>query len=303
MNTISESRNGGSPEPAAFTLIELLAVIGVVLCLAALLTPALAGTRHGSKAFQCMANQRQLMRAMLLYAQDNSDFFPPNPDDGNTVPGHDWCAGQAGIGGAHEFDSDILADPRRSLLAPYLRGHVQVFHCPSDTRVGRYDGADPAKQGLIVPAARTISMSGAVGTVCRTFSFSSAGHSGPPTYPVNGPWLDGNHANMHNRPWRTYGKTSGIIDPSPARLFVLLDENVLGLNDASFAVSMAMPKWVDFPGIAHNFGAVFAFADGHAELHKWTDPRTRINSLAGQVFAPGSPDWLWLSQRTSARAQ
>lgn len=296
-------RRIAAPEAAAFTLLELLAVIGVVLCLAALLAPALASTSHGSKAFQCMNNMRRLMRATLIYAQDNSDFFPPNPDDGNTVPGHDWCAGGAGIGMAHEFDSDILADPHRSLLAPYLGGDVQVFHCPADNRVGRYDGADLAKQGLIVPAARTISISGAVGTVCRTFAFSGGGHSGPPIYPVNGPWLDGMHANMHNHPWRTYGKTSAVLDPGPASLFVLLEEYVLGLNDSCFAFSMASPKWVDFPGIVHDFGCNFAFADGHAELHKWRDPRTRIRALVGQVPVPGSPDWLWLSQRTSARAQ
>ncbi len=36
--------------------------------------------------------------AMTMYTHDNHDLFPPNPDDGNTVPGHEWVAGQAGGG-------------------------------------------------------------------------------------------------------------------------------------------------------------------------------------------------------------
>ncbi len=300
----ASGRRIAAPRPTAFTLIELLAVIGVVLCLAALIAPAFASTSQGSKAFQCMNNLRRLMRATLTYAQNNSDFFPPNPDDGNTVPGHEWCPGEAGIGAAQEFDSDILADPHRSLLAPYLGGDVKLFHCPADNRVGRYDGADPAKQGLIVPAARTISMNSAVGTVCRAFWGSSAGHSGPPIYPVNGPWLAGSHGlNWHNHPWRTYGKTSAVTAPAPASLFVLTEENVLGINDACFGFSMSSAEWVDFPGISHDFGCNFAFADGHAELHKWRDPRTRVETSAWIIPAPGSPDWLWLSKRTSAPGQ
>ena len=38
------------------------------------------------------------MIAMTLYINENNDYFPPNPDDGNKVPGHNWVGGDAGKG-------------------------------------------------------------------------------------------------------------------------------------------------------------------------------------------------------------
>ena len=52
-----------------FTLIELFVVIATVAVLAALLLPALAGTRPNTQSFQCLENQRQLILAWQMYAQ------------------------------------------------------------------------------------------------------------------------------------------------------------------------------------------------------------------------------------------
>ncbi len=102
-------------------------------------------------------------------------------------------------------------------------------------------------------------LSGAVGTKGEgTNRFGYA--------PVDGAWLDGNHANAHNRPWRTYGRLSHMVEPTPAGLFILLDENFLSLNDGNFSNSMAAgakARWVDYVGTQHEFGAGLAFADGH----------------------------------------
>src|SRR5690348_9169810 len=164
---------------SAFTLVELLSILAMLAMLSLVVAPSLAGTRNGSKAVRCRNNLRQLMNALLLYTSDNHELFPPNPDDGTTTPGYTWCAGQAGIGGADEFDPDILRDPKRTLVAPYLNGNVSVFHCTADPRVGRYDGAtwypDSALNGTTVPAARNISMSQAVGTVDPAYAIG-AGH-------------------------------------------------------------------------------------------------------------------------------
>src|SRR5690349_13661958 len=94
----------------AFSRADLLAIIAIMALLALVLTPALARNRVGDKGFQCLNNLRQLMSAMLMYTQDYRDLFPPNPDDGNTTPYHNWCSGQAGQGGAQEFNSDLLKD-------------------------------------------------------------------------------------------------------------------------------------------------------------------------------------------------
>jgi len=92
----------------------------------------------------CLNGGKQLMIAMTLYGSDNHDFFPPNPDDGNVVPGHNWCGGDASVGGPDEFDSDILKNSERSMLAPYLSGNTSVFHCPGDKRTGEYEGTNSA---------------------------------------------------------------------------------------------------------------------------------------------------------------
>ncbi|MBI4324868.1 MAG: hypothetical protein HY674_06350 [Chloroflexi bacterium] len=265
------------------------------ILLVAMLIPARAATGSKSKSLLCRSNLRQIMSAMMMYTQDNDNFFPPNPGDGNATPGHNWCAGVARRGRAEEFNPDILRDPTRCLLTTYLKTNVSVYRCTADTRLGLYTGADPAKQSTLVPVARSISMNQAVGT-----------DPYPPSYgklPVHGPWLDNAHGHTRYGPWRTYGKTSQVVAPIPAKLWVIIEEDSYSINDASFGLGMSAAVWIDWPSTLHDMGGVAAFADGHVELHKWTDARTRVVSdMVAQKQVPGNKDWLWLSERTSARA-
>jgi prepilin-type N-terminal cleavage/methylation domain len=63
---------------AAFTLIELLVVIAIIALLIGILLPALGKARDSARELKCQVNQRSLGQAMLLYAGDFRDKFPPN---------------------------------------------------------------------------------------------------------------------------------------------------------------------------------------------------------------------------------
>src|SRR5689334_1306707 len=60
-----------------FTLIELLVVIAIIAILAAILFPVFAQAREKARQSACLSNMRQISSAMLMYAQDYDELFPP----------------------------------------------------------------------------------------------------------------------------------------------------------------------------------------------------------------------------------
>ena len=291
----------------AFTLIELLVVIAIIAILAALLLPALSHAKQRAQGIICLNGGKQIMLAMVMYGGENNDFFPPNPDDANKVPGYNWCSGDAAIGGPDEFNPDILKDPKLSLLTSYLAGNTSLFHCPGDHRQGTYQGSDPALIGQTVPAARTFSMNQAVGTLDPGFDAIPGGgpnginaHSGAPTLSVNGSWLNNQENHRRNSPWFTYGKFTSMNQPGPSMTWVLLDEDPVHINDAAFAFGMEAAVWFDVPGTYHNSGSGFSYADGHAEAHRWLMGGRKQGYGTPVANASDYQDWLWMRARTSA---
>ena len=305
---IERNPSGGAPAQRGFTLIELLVVIAIIAILAAMLLPALSKAKAKAQQTQCLNDAKQLALAFNAYTLDFNDLYPPNPDDGTTTPGYIWCAGQAGNGGADEYDPDLLKDPNRTLVAPYIANNVQIFRCPADTRKPqKYDGQglypNSPLVGQIVPVARSVSMNQAVGTIDPGFAGGS-GHSGVPKQPTNGPWLTGTHGvnNANTGPFATFGKSSSFRGTSPAQVFMMADENQDSINDAGLATcaDFNVPKYIDYPSSAHNNGCAFSFCDGHAEMHKWKGGG--ILKLGGQPTTPTDKgDFQWLAQNSSAK--
>jgi prepilin-type processing-associated H-X9-DG protein/prepilin-type N-terminal cleavage/methylation domain-containing protein len=60
----------------AFTLVEILVVIGIITILIAILLPALAKARAASQSIVCMSNLRQLGLATEMYVNQNKGLMP-----------------------------------------------------------------------------------------------------------------------------------------------------------------------------------------------------------------------------------
>ncbi len=61
-----------------FTLVEILVVISIISLLMGILGPALIKVRMQAQHIRGAADQRQVVKALLLYAVDNEDRFPPS---------------------------------------------------------------------------------------------------------------------------------------------------------------------------------------------------------------------------------
>jgi prepilin-type N-terminal cleavage/methylation domain-containing protein/prepilin-type processing-associated H-X9-DG protein len=255
----------------AFTLIELLVVIAIIAILAALLLPTLAKSKEQAQGVKCLSNLKQLTMAWVMYGGDNKDYLAVNGDENfepsilNLKENPQWCPGR----------EDELAESTNlfimaGLIYPYVK-NTAVYICPADNT----DILNNYVQ-TTTPKTRSVSMNGWISPA-------------PPSVQDLGP----------STGCVIYHKAGDLGNPGSSRIWLLMDENPWSINDAFMVCNPQDTTWVDHPASYHNRANGISFCDGHAEIHKWTDPAVYNYSLAdaksGQDPAPVNPSNLhWL---------
>jgi prepilin-type processing-associated H-X9-DG protein len=224
-------------------------VIAIIAILAALLLPALNRAKLKGQGIHCMNNLRQLGLGWQMYAHDNSDILlGPLPD----APSHPcWVDGVFD----QVPDGVVNATLLNSVAWPNIQS-IPSFHCCADlSRL--FSG------GQLLP---------------RVISYSMNCFFGPPSG-----WADTSGQGKY----QSMLKMGDIVGRSPSDIYTILDEHQNSINDCHFdpftdLLSYGNQPWLDMPSGRHGSAAGLAFADSHAEIHKWQTP--------GMTATLSSPD-------------
>jgi prepilin-type N-terminal cleavage/methylation domain-containing protein len=238
---------------SGFTLIELLVVIAIIALLTAILLPALNVAKQQAGSAVCLMNEKQLVLAWLMYAENN-DYKLCGPMTRETgAPQFDWVGPPRDLAtGAEKPINFTAAEEIRGIesgtLFPYYK-KAKLTNCPTDKRSARL----PAWPGC-----------GGTGGY-RTYSLPY--HLGAPV------------AELTTR----YGPAAGADRlvrltelKNASSTYVLVEENDnRDYNMDAWAFDPYQFILIDTIAVFHNNVTMFGYGDGHSAKKTWADPRTQ----------------------------
>src|SRR5437870_8703452 len=132
----------------AFTLVELLVVIGIIAVLVGILLPALARARMQANQLQCLSNLRTIGTAIEMYVNLYKGSFPIGAFDGN-LNGNTTEARTARGTDFPTLLRDVMSRTGSSYSDVTKNPSRHVFQCPdayqgaarSSTMLGAFEGA------------------------------------------------------------------------------------------------------------------------------------------------------------------
>ncbi len=271
----------GSVARRAFTLVELLVVIALIAVLAAMLFPALNRAKEKAQGVQCVSNVRQLAFGWFLYSDDHNGRLAYNL--GGKLGGKDpamktnanWVNNNLTWG--LDSDNTNTATLTEAGLGSYVSKSAHIYRCPADRLL-----SDEQRKAGWYERVRSYSMNAMVGDDGE---------------------LTADGSNDNNPKYVQFFRITDI--PRPSDIFVFVEEHPDSINDGYFLNVYYKDQWMDLPASYHGGAAAFAFADGHAQLHRWASASTRQPLQADAVEFPvllspnDTTDLNWVMERTS----